>query len=280
MQTVELLQKELDYKQYVKRRANETDYQTLIKDDVLITTDGKPRILYKKLPKEDTALVRQACKNVRYNKEQRTAGLKTESTIFGYNPRNTIRKDFCSVTSMAYNYPKEHNIICGFGGYMSKLYKEHFPNIYNKHKDIVNEKMLKEWVLNDTPFTSGIVNRNNPLKYHFDAGNIQGVLSNMVVFKNGVKGGYLSCPEFDIGFEVGDNTVILFDGQKILHGVTPISKRDDKAYRYSVVYYTLKQIWNCEPIDEEIARARQVRYKREHKRAAGGVNKEDLQWTK
>lgn len=272
MKIIEINRTELNYKDYIKRRAEEQDYSILITEDVLVTENNKPKILYMKLPIEVTKYARQSVKNIRYDTGTRTSGLKTTSRIFGYNPRNTIRKDYCSTTSMANEHPNEHAAICDFGKYLSELYLKYFPDVYSTHTEITEMKMQKEWVIENTPFTSGIVNKNNPLKYHFDAGNIKNVLSNMVVFKKGVQGGFLSCPEFNIGFEVADNTVILFDGQNILHGVTPIKKQTQDAYRYSIVYYTLQQIWNCLPIDEEIARARNKRYERETKRANGNVD--------
>lgn len=269
MKTIEIKRNKIDYKEYVKRSATETDYDTLINEDVLVTENGEPKILYMKLPADVSKYARQAVKNIKYSTSTRTSGLKTTSRIFGYNPRNTIRKDYCSTTSMAIEHPNEHAAICDFGEYLSSLYIKYFPKVYKLHSDITESKMQGEWVIKNTPFTSGIVNKNNPLKYHFDAGNIKDVLSNMVVFKRQVQGGFLSCPEFNIGFEVADNTVILFDGQNILHGVTPINKLTPSAYRYSIVYYTLQQIWNCLPIDEEMARARNKRYDRENNRAMG-----------
>ena len=44
----------------------------------------------------------------------------------------------------------------------------------------------------------------------------------MVVFKRDVAGGYLVIPEFDIALEVADNTLSIFNGQEILHGVSTI----------------------------------------------------------
>lgn len=276
MRTIEIQRQALNFKEYVKRRAYEGDFQTLIKDEVLVTENGQPRILYIRLPENKTKFIRQACKNIRYEKNIRTTGLKTQSRIFGYNPRNTIRKDYCSATSMAAESPIEHSIICEFGEYLASIYKEYFPEVYGKHRDLVEAHNLAEWRLKNTPFTSGIVNKDNALKYHFDSGNITNVLSNMVVFKRNIGGGYLSCPEFGIGLEAADNTAVLFDGQNILHGVTPI-QANPGGYRYSVVYYSLRQMWNCLPITEEIARARQVRINRETKRANGLVSMEDLQ---
>lgn len=272
MNKIEINRKEVDYREYIKRSAKETDYDTLITGDTLVLENGEPKILYFKLDPEKTKYVRQAVKNIKYQTSTRTNGLKTTSRIFGYNPRNTIRKDFCSVTSLATDHPVEHKIICDFGAELAELYSLHFPDVYKMHDNTTKERMLEEWILKDTPFTSGIINKNNPLKYHFDTGNLKNVLSNMVVFKNGVDGGYLSCPEFNIGFEVADNTVILFDGQNILHGVTKIEKKHPKAYRYSIVYYTLQQIWNCLTIDNEIARARNKRFDREKRRAEGIIS--------
>lgn len=269
MQTIEVPRKQVDYKQYIKRSALESDYRTLVTEDTLVMEDGVPRILYAKLPDDLTMYIRQACKNIRYEQTTRLNGLKTNSRIFGFNPRNEIRKNFCSTTSMAVEHPNEHAIICEFGKHLTELYAKYFPHIYAIHENAVNGKVGDGWRIEETPFTSGIVNKNNPLKYHFDAGNIKDVLSNMVVFKRDVAGGFLSCPEFDLGFEVADNTVILFDGQNILHGVTPIKKLSPHSYRYSVVYYTLQKMWSCLPITEEIARARNVRVARERKRVAG-----------
>ena len=269
MKILERVRHPVTLKEYVYRSALESDYQTLITEDTIIVEDGVPRILYAKLPDALTADVRQACKNIKYATNTRTSGLKTTSRIFGYNPRNEIRKDFCSATSMATEHPNEHAAICEFGQCLTELYAKHFPQVYAMHRDETDTRFLPEWRIANTPFTSGIVNKNNPLKYHFDAGNVKDVLSNMVVFKRDIGGGYLSCPEFDMGFEVADNTVILFDGQNILHGVTPIEKQSQDSYRYSMVYYTLQKMWSCLPIDEEIARARNVRVRRERGRVAG-----------
>ena len=89
----------------------------------------------------------------------------------------------------------------------------------------------------------------------------------MIVFKDGVEGGHLACPEYDITLECSDNSIVMFDGQNILHGVTPIQYVRKDAYRYSVVYYSLRQMWNCLTVDEELIRIRKIRAERETKRS-------------
>ena len=55
----------------------------------------------------------------------------------------------------------------------------------------------------------------------------------------------------------------MFDGQGIMHGVTPITYESPLSYRYSIVYYSLKQMWKCLTIDEELVRIRNKKTQRE-----------------
>ncbi len=88
----------------------------------------------------------------------------------------------------------------------------------------------------------------------------------MPVFKSGIKGGHLALPEYGLGVELKDNSIFMFDGQSIMHGVTPIKYESPLSYRFSVVYYSLKRIWQCLEIDAELARIRQKKTKREKER--------------
>lgn len=275
MRTLEASKFELDLKSFIRRGAAEKDAKTLIDSDTLVTHQGKPIILYAKLD-VDTDELRWAVKRLQFNKTIRTTGLKTESAIFGYNPRNVIRKDYCSASRTAYDQPAEHAVIAEFGKKLSDLYRTNFPDVFSRHESWTQDNIRSEWTIDSTPFTSGIVNRNNPLKYHFDAGNVKNVLSNMVVMKKGVEGGRLACPEYDLMLDCSDSSVVLFDGQKILHGVTPINRITPDAYRYSVVYYTLQQMWQCLPVNDEIARIRRVHTQRERNRAAGKIDPDSL----
>lgn len=278
MKTLFLEKRNLDLQEFKKRMALERDYTTLFTDDVKICTpDGQPVILYKRL-EGNLEQLRNAVLRIRYEKDTRTSGLKTHSAIFGYNPRNIIRKDYCSATRMAYSQPEEHTVLVNFAETLSQLYAQEFPGVFAAHQALTEEKILPQWRIGNTPFTSGIVNKNNPLKYHFDAGNFAGVLSNMIVLRNSTNGGYLSCPEYDCAFAANDSTVILFDGQKILHGVTPIQRTSLQSYRYSVVYYTLQQMWQCKTPQEEIQRIRDKHTKRERKRAT--LEPSDLRFTR
>jgi hypothetical protein len=157
-------------------------------------------------------------------------------------------------------------VISGFAKTLMTYYQKYFPEKYEEHLDLVDQKVMTDWKIGDTPFTSGIVNKNNPLKYHYDSGNFKGMLSNMVVLKSDIDGGHLVIPELDLALEVADQTLTIFNGQDILHGVSPINYKNDHAYRYSVVYYSLEQMWKCQTLGEELNRIRKIKTRREEQR--------------
>lgn len=273
MRELLLKKRDIDYTEFVKHSAAEADYDQFANDDVIgIDADTKQIIFVHKTLDFPDDQIMWALGRIKYQEGRRTTGLKSFSRIFGYNPRNTVRRDFCSTTSLAYEQPQEHAVVCKYGIQIGQLYSEFTPETYKKHEEIMKEKVLDEWAIQKTPFTSGIINKNNPLKYHFDTGNFKGVYSCMAVFKKNIRGGFLSLPEYGIGLGLPHNSVFMFDGQSVLHGVTPITKTSSDAVRYSIVYYSLQQIWNCLPLSDEVARIRNLKTQRERARARGEIN--------
>ena len=265
MKTINLTKRELDKNEYVRRSALRKDFKTLIKESCILKYEGNIIGVYLILPQLSVRLL-NAVKSIKYNTGRRQRGLVTESRVFGYTPRKAMRGDYCSTTALASDHSKEHNLICSYGAEITKFYKEHCPDMYNQHNDLAQQKVKPNWIIKDTPFTSGIINKNSALNYHFDAGNFNDVYSNMLAYKKDIEGGYLALPEYNVGLEIANNSVLFFDGQKILHGVTPIKYKSPNAYRYTLVYYTLKQMWKCEEPKEELDRIKHLKTKREIKR--------------
>lgn len=266
MKIVQLHNKNLNYKDFIKRSAQETDYETLITEPTIGVENGEIKFIYDFIPDTfDTSDIVSSIKSIKYHEGKRARGLVSRSRIFGYRPRLELRADFCSSSSLAIESPKEHAIICNFAKEIEKMYFNNHPEGYNKHKEETN-KIKKEWRIGEGIFTSGIINKNNPLKYHFDTGNFTKVYSCMPVFKSEIRGGHLALPEYGLGVELKNRSIFMFDGQSIMHGVTPIKYNKEDSYRFSVVYYSLKRIWACLEIDEELARIRNKKTSRERSR--------------
>lgn len=256
----------LNMKNYVKRSASEDDYKTLINESCVAIdkTTGDIIFLYTDVGIDTTELV-AGLKEIQYAKTERSAGLVTNSRVFGYRPRITMRSDFCSSASLTRENPHVSDLLAKLAMRMQELYKQYIPITFEEHTKRSTE-IRPEWLIKDTLFSSGIVNKNNQLRYHRDAGNFENVFSCMLVLKGGVEGGFLSIPEYGVGVELKNNTVLMFNGQKLMHGVTPIKRQNTLSYRFSVVFYTLKSMWNCLEIGEEIDRIKKKKTEREFKR--------------
>lgn len=266
MKTIDLDRKEVEIVTMKSREALRDDCKTFISEPTSVYENGKLKIVYCYLDHQMPKLV-NALKSITYSTNHRSGGLPTTSRIFGHSPRSTLRKDFCAVTSMAQEFPDQHVEICKGAKVVSGLYEQYNPELFKSHNDASKDKVRPEYHLEESPFTSGIANKDNQLRYHFDSGNFKDVWSAMLVFKNKVQGGYLSVPEYDICFELKDHSCLMFDGQGLLHGVTPFKKTDPNGYRYSIVYYSLRQMWNCLSPTEELMRIQKLKTQREYKRA-------------
>ncbi len=267
--------RKIDLDPYRLRSAAETDYKQLIDEPFILYDEGHTMVAYLYLDDEaerkQLDAIYAAMLRIQYTTSFRPGGLKTTSRVFGYMPRNSIRRDFCTSSSLAYEQGEEHAIVASGSEIVDRHYKQVNPELYSAHRRMADQKVRPEWRLKDAPFTSGIINENNPLMYHFDQGNFAGVWSGQLTFKQGIEGGYLAMPEYDLAIELRDHSLLLFDGQGILHGVTPIRRLSEDSKRYTVVYYSLRGMWQCEPLDQEVRRIRTRRTDREARRAGRTV---------
>lgn len=250
-----LHRKDILSKELLKRTAIEDDAGVIINEEcICVDSDGQYLIGMFKLPSGVDEL-RGALSRIRFLTTERTGGMLTTSRIFGYSPRIAMRNDYCTKTSLQREHPQESEIVQKFAVELEQFYKRFSGMTYEEHK-AKTEKVLPDYKMQETLFTSGIINKNNPLPYHKDSGNFPDCYSCMIMVKEGIVGGRLSLPEYDVKFDIPDGYMIMFDGQKLVHGVTPIIKLHENAHRYTLVYYSLKGFWQCLTEEEELKRIR------------------------
>lgn len=210
--------------------------------------------------------LRAALHALKYDRDYRVNGLKIESATFGYLPRVTIRRDFCTTAFAAYNTPGAHAEVCRWAAVAEAYYRLAAPDLYALHLQTTRARVDSAYHLEGGLFTSGIVNHNSALHYHFDKGNYKAVWSAMYGFKQAVTGGYLVLPEFRMAAQVRDGSLFMFDGQGVFHGVTPFKKLRKDGRRFTVVYYSRQGMWQCESPAAERERIAAVKTRREHER--------------
>lgn len=266
MKIIELKKRDnFNYLKYVKKSAKESDYDILITEPCIGVEDGEIKFVYDTLDFDSIPLI-QALKRIKYPETKRADGLVSRSRVFGWKPRVTMRADYCSQASLAGDYPEENKIVVSLAKMIEEKYFKYDPKVYNDHKEKVETKIKNSFRIDGTVFTSGIINKNNPLNYHYDAGNFKKVYSCMPVFKHEVRGRHLALPEYGVGIELKNNSLLMFDGQSIIHGVTPIKYNSDDGFRFSIVFYSLMQMWKCLDLDDELARIKNLKTRREKDR--------------
>lgn len=170
-------------------------------------------------------------------------GQSTESVQFGFQPGADDRAPHRAGELLwSRKYRKQSNRLYMYAELPDKLYKEAMKEDRLKHLHAVNENIPKEWRLSSTAWTNGIVNKGNALVLHRDGGSYNGAATGTIVLQKGIEGGAVVFPEIGFGIKPKDGARMVFDGQLLLHGVTPFRVMEEGGYRFSVVYYTLSAL--------------------------------------
>ena len=249
---------ELDAKKYVRRHAVASDCKRHIDEPTtIVDADGKPLMIYDVVRDGKLTKARQALKRLKYLKDVRgiaRTGMLTNARVFGYAPRDGRRRQPCRAATADQTYKDAANALIGCAKFIDDWYKEQLPDEYKTHADCIAE-VDDDWRIGKTVFTSGIANYNNTIQYHYDSGNFKDCRSIMLGFRQHATGGFLCVPQLETSLAIDDYSLTAFDGQSLFHGVTPIWMAP-KGFRATAVYYSLRRMWRCEPIEKEIARHR------------------------
>lgn len=236
-----------------------TEGVEIIREEAIVTVDGEVVAIYKKAGYDLTAIT-EACLNLKFPTSKRTNGLSNDTIYVNASPRNSRRTNMCRRTKFRFNQPRTHQLFLEYARKMAKDYRDHFRIQYaGQVKSIyARQRVHRIYRIKGTPFTSAVINKNSALGFHRDQANTKDGISCMLCLKQGIAGGELILPELKIGFECHDGYILLFDGQKYIHGVTPIVQpQTGIGYRYTIVYYNNKGMALCLPPAQEIEFYRQ-----------------------
>lgn len=199
--------------------------------------------------------------------EFRLSGIKNAHRTFGFTAPVPLRRRFgCSRSRFTDEHPECDAALDGLVADVEALTLAIAPDRIRGRHDEIKAEVLPEWRLDGTAWTSGIINWTSALPYHRDAGNFAGGWSAMLALRRHVRGGHLHLAEYDRTLAVPDCALVGFDGQAVMHAVTPLRFRTSVArtghtpYRVTIVWYAKTGMRTCCPPGEaEIARARRAR---------------------
>lgn len=267
LQRLDVIPREIDAKAYKLAAAKVEHASRVLTGPTAVYVGGELSVVY--LPFAQTTELLTAVKSIHFGAMTgRTGGMAGTSRIFGFCPRRTLRADFCTSAAMANAEPSANAIFFKWGAIFSEALREANPAAYARQVEQL-EQVRPEWRIPGAVFTQGIVNENNVLSYHRDAGNFPESWSVMATLPYDVEGGELVLPALDIAFDYTKPAITMFCGAQHLHGVAPLRRRSAAAYRYSIVYYANRAMCKCGSVQDELTRIRTVKTERETRRAKG-----------
>lgn len=246
----EYMGRKVSYKDY--------DYNKLITDDALIELEGNMPMYYGELDNIPENL-RYSLSQLKYSKSKRANGVESNSVVlFGSKPANPRKENFCHQAPLMYNSGEHYPTIIQTAQAMDKAFKKAMPSYYKLAQGLLaldkpERRIYPRFIIPNTIYTTGIINLNNELVYHYDKANMNGFLSVLLTLRSGMGGGYLVFPEYRMAVECKDGYILIFNGHKLLHGVSQLitNKMAMNSYRYSIVCYTWEKMTKCYETQEE-----------------------------
>jgi len=238
---------------------------------------GEAVMVVARFPADRLGAYRQALLGYPKDTTVRAGGIRNVSRTFGFTSRQALmQRNACRSCSGAMQAPNEHAEIVGAAPLLAELLASYLPERAAADRALVEAAVLPDWRMGaGSWWTSGVVNWTSVLPYHYDRNNFP-AWSAMTVVRREVRGGYLHVPEYGLTVECRDGDVVFFNGNDLMHGVTPMQRVRPSAYRVSAVYYPVKRMAMCLPPAEELEHGRRARSAREddlltRQRAAGNA---------
>ena len=166
-----------------------------------------------------------------------TYGTPVHSGIAGWFDRYP-RIPYGRATAYTRNNPDMFAMAYPFLQTLAAGFKELLPWRYSNQMKAA-ERLDERFLVPGTPFTTITVNKTFRTAAHYDAGDFDKGLSNLLVLSNtgNYTGGYLVTPEYRVAVNVRPGDLLLINNHEIMHGNTPIVLGDDQSERISLVCY-------------------------------------------
>lgn len=223
---------------------------------------GEPVFVLARVGSDITGPLRAAARAYPPTTTYRMAGSRNVSRTFGFTTaRAPMRRSSCRPCSGAVDAAAAHTRIVAAADPLAEILGKILPTRADEDRARAAAAIRPEWMMGGW-WTSGVVNFDSPLPYHYDANNLA-CWSAMPVLRRGMNGGHLHVPEYGLVVGCRDGDVCFFAGYDLMHATTPMSRTSPDGYRISAVFYTVAGMGKCDEPDAELARGRAAQSDRE-----------------
>ena len=238
----------------------------VVNDDCILidASSGKFIAAQIRINGETEKIAAQVSRMLRYDlkwalegkKPARLSGIRSANRVFGILEPNKLRRRFgCTPASLNRENPELMALLAHLAEENYRLFEELNADQAQAHKQLVEDNIHPDWLMGGAPYTSGIINYSSALPYHKDSGNLLGSWSAMLSLRRNMNGGGLHLPEYGVTLGIPDQSITIFNGQEVWHGVTPMIAAKKDAYRFTLVWYAKRKICNCVSAKDEANRA-------------------------
>lgn len=182
----------------------------------------------------------------RANNAGRLSGMHVAHRVFGYTPPQPMRKRYgCSRSRFDTDYPEAMELVGKFTLLAEWVFRTFAPDVHRRTGEMVRKVIHDDWRIERTLWSSGIINNTAALPMHMDSGNVQGSWSAMLGARHQMDGGLLYLADYDCYLTIPHGSISIFDGQSVVHGVTPLQPVGPDATRYTLVTYAKQAMRGC-----------------------------------
>jgi len=169
-------------------------------------------------------------------------------------------------TSYTEQFPEKFAMAFPFLQSLAKGFKDLLPWRYENQMKAARQ-MDPRFLVPETPFTTVTVNKTFRTAAHYDAGDLNDGLSNLLVLSNNgnYSGGYLVAPEYRVAVNPRPGDLLLINNHEVMHGNTPIELHDDETERVSLVVYFREKMLELGSWEYEQCRKNFVDTRRQNK---------------
>jgi hypothetical protein len=171
-----------------------------------------------------------------------TYGTAVNSGIAGWFDRYP-RIPYGRATSYTANSFDKFKMSYPFLQSLSRGFKDLLPQRFTAQMQAAS-KVDSAFLVPETPFTTITVNKTFRTAAHYDAGDLNTGLSNLLTLSNdgNYTGGYLIAPEYRVAVNVRPGDLLLINNHEVMHGNTPIECAEGSERISLVVYFREKML--------------------------------------
>lgn len=146
-------------------------------------------------------------------------------------------------TSYTARNPEKFALAYPFLQHLSEGFKDLLPQRYEAQMTAAR-KVDPRFLVPNTPFTTVTVNKTFRTAAHYDVGDLNAGLSNLLTLSpdGRYSGGYLIAPEYRVAVNPRPGDLLLINNHEVMHGNTPIVCEEGSERISLVVYFREKML--------------------------------------